>query len=131
MHVRKPRRLGRRGKIPHRLFSHPIVTARALYRDLRRRFGRKSLRRDAGALIAGDLNMDASSGPAADALKNTEFRNAIRLPNVRTRPSRGLFDGARTIDWVFVTAPLKCSKGRVHSNVRGSDHWPLSLRLAL
>lgn len=82
------------------------------------------------ALIAGDLNLNAGEGEAAAALKKAGFSDAIGLPNVRTRPARGIFDHGRSIDWIFLTPQLKSRSGQVHSNVRASDHFPVSFDLA-
>lgn len=81
------------------------------------------------ALIAGDLNLNAGEGEAAAALKKAGFSDAIGLPNVRTRPARGMFDHGRSIDWVFLAGELKSRSGQVHSNVRASDHFPVSFEL--
>jgi endonuclease/exonuclease/phosphatase family metal-dependent hydrolase len=81
-------------------------------------------------LIAGDLNLNASEGEAGAALKRAGFRDAVGLPGTRTRPARGLFDQGRSIDWIFLAGELKPSEGRVHSNVRASDHFPVSLVLS-
>jgi len=88
---------------------------------------------DAGAasnngpvLIAGDLNLDAAEGEAAAALERTGFRDGVGLPDVRTRPGRGMFDQGRSIDWIFLSGGLDGRNGRIHRNVRASDHFPVS-----
>ena len=81
------------------------------------------------AMIAGDFNLNASEGPASAALKAAGFWDAIGHPDVPTRPRRGLFDPGRAIDWVFVSSPLRSTKGQVHDSVRASDHFPISLTL--
>jgi len=90
-------------------------------------FARK---RDRLTLIAGDLNLNASEGEAGVALKRAGFRDAVRLPSVRTRPARGLLDQGRSIDWIFLAGELTSSEGRVHSDVRASDHFPVSMVLS-
>ena len=81
------------------------------------------------AVIAGDFNLNASEGAAGAALKAAGFWDAIGHPNVPTRPRRGLFDPGRSIDWMFVSTPLRSTKGKVHENVRASDHFPISFTL--
>ena len=49
------------------------------------------------ALIAGDLNLNAAEGEAATALERAGFRDGVGLPDVRTRPGRGMFDQGRFI----------------------------------
>jgi endonuclease/exonuclease/phosphatase family metal-dependent hydrolase len=86
-------------------------------------------KRDRPTLIAGDLNLKASEGQAGAALKRAGFRDAVGLPSTRTRPARGLFDQGRSIDWIFLAGEVKSSGGQVHSNVRASDHFPVSMTL--
>jgi endonuclease/exonuclease/phosphatase family metal-dependent hydrolase len=78
------------------------------------------------ALIAGDLNLNAAEGEAATALERAGFRDGIGLPDVRTRPGRGMFDQGRSIDWIFLSGGLNGQNGRIHRNVRASDHFPVS-----
>ena len=90
-------------------------------------FARK---RDRLTLIAGDLNLNASEDEAGAALGRAGFRDAVGLPSVRTRPARGLLDQGRSIDWIFLAGELKSSEGQVHSDVRASDHFPVSMVLS-
>lgn len=87
-------------------------------------------KRDWLTLIAGDLNLNASEGEAGAALKRAGFRDAVGLPSVRTRPARGLLDPGRSIDWIFLAGELKSGEGQVHSDVRASDHFPVSMVLS-
>jgi endonuclease/exonuclease/phosphatase family metal-dependent hydrolase len=81
-------------------------------------------------IIAGDLNMDASSDPAAPALARAGFQDAVASPRgTPTTPSRSLFEGHRRIDWAFVRGPRGSGSGQVHSDVRASDHYPISFVL--
>ena len=90
----------------------------------------KTVQSSGPAVIAGDLNLNAGEGQAASALKRAGFQDAIGLPDVRTRPARGVFDQGRSIDWIFFSNNLKPSDGQVHRNVRASDHFPVSCLLA-
>src|SRR5262249_19512333 len=83
------------------------------------------------ALVAGDLNLNAAEGEAAATLKRAGFRDAVGLPSVRTRPARGMLDHGRSIDWIFLAGGLKTNESQVHSNVRASDHFPVSCELSL
>jgi endonuclease/exonuclease/phosphatase family metal-dependent hydrolase len=82
------------------------------------------------ALIAGDLNLNAGEGEAALALERTEFRDGVGLPDVRTRPGRNVFDQGRSIDWIFLSSRLNGRNGRIHRNVRASDHFPVSAEVS-
>ena len=86
--------------------------------------------RDKATLIAGDLNLNVSEGEAAMALSQAGFRDAVGLPEVRTRPARGVFDPGRSIDWMFCRGPIRTSQPQIHRSVSASDHYPLSISLA-
>jgi endonuclease/exonuclease/phosphatase family metal-dependent hydrolase len=88
-------------------------------------------KRNRPSLIAGDLNLNAAQGEAATAFRQAGFRDAVGSRNVFTRPARGLFDQGRSIDWIFLDGDLKSREGRVHGNVRDSDHFPVSFVLTL
>jgi len=82
------------------------------------------------ALVAGDLNLNAVEGEAAAAFKQAGLRDAVGLPNIRTRPPRGMLDQGRSIDWIFLAGELKSREGQIHGNIRASDHFPVSFELA-
>ncbi len=84
---------------------------------------------DRTVVVAGDLNLDASREPVAEALVKAKFQDAVASPRARTTPARGLFEGGRQIDWAFVRGPLRASSGRAHGNVKASDHYPISFIL--
>ncbi len=86
--------------------------------------------KNTATLIAGDLNLDAAEGEAATALDRAGFRDGVGLPDVRTRPGRGMFDEGRSIDWIFVSDGLNGRNGRIHRNVRASDHFPVSFEVS-
>ena len=80
-------------------------------------------------IVAGDLNLDASGEPAALTLAEAGFQDAVASPRTPTTPAHGLFEGRRRIDWAFIRGPLRSSSGRVHGNVKASDHYPISFML--
>jgi endonuclease/exonuclease/phosphatase family metal-dependent hydrolase len=80
-------------------------------------------------VIAGDLNLDASKNSAAAAFASTGFQDAIASPRIPTTPSRHLLKPGRSIDWAFVRGPIRASLGRVHGEVKASDHYPISFTL--
>jgi endonuclease/exonuclease/phosphatase family metal-dependent hydrolase len=81
------------------------------------------------ALLAGDLNFDASHAAPASSLNQVGFRSALELPSPHTTTPRGLFRRPRTIDWAYVSGPVEPTLGRVHNNVNASDHYPISFTL--
>ena len=86
---------------------------------------------DVPTLLAGDLNFDASKPTPAGALDLLGFRSAVGLPSPHTTTPRGLFRRLRTIDWAYVSGPVKPILGRVHNTVHASDHYPISFTLKL
>jgi endonuclease/exonuclease/phosphatase family metal-dependent hydrolase len=80
-------------------------------------------------VIGGDFNMNAGQGEAARALRDAGFHDAVRPSGRPTTPVHGLPHHAGTIDWIFVSGGLD-SQGRVHDDVRESDHYPVSATLA-
>jgi endonuclease/exonuclease/phosphatase family metal-dependent hydrolase len=79
-------------------------------------------------VVAGDFNLDASKGSAAMALAMAGFQDAV-TPHTPTTPPRGLFEPGRRIDWAFVRGDVRAASGRVHNQVRASDHFPISFTL--
>jgi endonuclease/exonuclease/phosphatase family metal-dependent hydrolase len=82
------------------------------------------------AIVGGDFNLDASSGNAADALARAEFEDALAKHRAPTKPD-SFFEPGRTIDWIFVRGPARPSGAQVCRSVSASDHYPLSVDLAL
>ncbi|MGA9968452.1 MAG: endonuclease/exonuclease/phosphatase family protein [Terriglobales bacterium] len=80
-------------------------------------------------VVAGDFNLDASKSTVTKAFARDGFQDVIADPRIPTTPSRGLFEPGRRIDWAFVRGPIRASSGRVHNQVRASDHYPISFTL--
>jgi len=81
-------------------------------------------------ILAGDLNLVAAEGGAAERLIAAGFHDAVRLPKLATTIGNGRFSRGRSIDWIYVSG-AGCSVGQVHSDVRASDHYPVSAKLQL
>ena len=84
---------------------------------------------ESSVIVAGDFNLDASKDNAASAFATAGFQDAVAAPRTPTTPSRGLLEPGRRIDWAFVRGPIRAGSGRVHSQVRASDHYPISFTL--
>jgi endonuclease/exonuclease/phosphatase family metal-dependent hydrolase len=84
---------------------------------------------DTRKLLAGDLNLDVSRAIPASSLQGLGFRSAVTLPSPHTTTPRGLFGKRRTIDWAYVSGSVEISGARVHTGVKGSDHYPISFVL--
>ena len=82
-------------------------------------------------IIAGDLNLNASKKPAAEALARAGFRDVVPTARVPTTPARHLLEPGRHIDWVFVRGAMAAGQGQVHNQAKGSDHYPISFKLFL
>jgi endonuclease/exonuclease/phosphatase family metal-dependent hydrolase len=67
------------------------------------------------AIIAGDLNLNASQPSPANAITRNGFINAVPTHRLATTPARHLFEAGRHIDWAFVRGPVQLNKGRVHN----------------
>lgn len=80
-------------------------------------------------VIAGDFNLDVSKTGAASTLAAAAFQDAIATPRTPTTPSRHLFEPGRPIDWAFIRGPIRAGSGRVHNQVKASDHYPISFTL--
>jgi endonuclease/exonuclease/phosphatase family metal-dependent hydrolase len=84
---------------------------------------------EAPALVAGDLNFDVGQGPADALIHGTDFRSALGQPRLFTRPPKKFFGAPRTIDWALVSGHLGAVDGQVHSEIRASDHYPLTFTI--
>jgi endonuclease/exonuclease/phosphatase family metal-dependent hydrolase len=82
-------------------------------------------------IMAGDLNLNASKPAAAEALARAGFQGVVPTARVPTTPARHLLEPGRHIDWAFVRGPMAADQGRVHNQVKGSDHYPISFKLFL
>lgn len=80
-------------------------------------------------IVAGDLNLDASKDAAATPFATAGFQDAVATARTPTTPSRGLFEPGRRIDWAFFRGPIRAGSGRVHNQVKASDHYPISFTL--
>lgn len=84
---------------------------------------------DTPILLAGDLNLDASSGPAATVISHAQFQDAFANHHAPTTPGSFMEHG-RIIDWIFARGPVRVYQPRVHRSVSASDHYPLSMYMA-
>lgn len=103
---------------------------------------------DTPIVLAGDFNARSHSQQLIQRVESAGFRAAVptREPTVPPEDSTAssLVEGAfslvtgaeprgndRSIDWVFVRGPLQFGRGRVHDEVRASDHYPVSAEISL
>jgi endonuclease/exonuclease/phosphatase family metal-dependent hydrolase len=84
----------------------------------------------APVILAGDFNLVVSRTAAANALNRARFQSAFSKEPSQTTPG-SLFDRGRAIDWVFIRGPLRSDRASVHTSVSASDHFPLSVQLAI
>ena len=83
------------------------------------------------AIIAGDLNLNASNSSPAGAIARQGFMNAVPTDRITTTPARHILEPGRHIDWAFVRGSVQVGKGRVHSSIKASDHYPISFEIGL
>jgi len=81
-------------------------------------------------ILAGDFNLVVSRTAAANTLKRAHFQSAFSKEPSQTTPG-SLFDRGRTIDWVFIRGALRSDRASVGTSVSASDHFPLSVQLAM
>jgi endonuclease/exonuclease/phosphatase family metal-dependent hydrolase len=81
------------------------------------------------AVLAGDFNLDVSTGPVAAAIRDAQFDDAFLNRHVPSTPG-SFFEPGRIIDWIFTRGPIRPGKQQVHRSVSASDHYPLSIDLA-
>jgi endonuclease/exonuclease/phosphatase family metal-dependent hydrolase len=85
---------------------------------------------DTTILLAGDFNLDVSAGRAASATSRAQFQDAFANQHVPTTPA-SFFEPGRTIDWILMRGPICAGGSRVYRSVSASDHYPLSVEMAL
>jgi endonuclease/exonuclease/phosphatase family metal-dependent hydrolase len=81
------------------------------------------------AVLAGDFNLDVSTGPAAAAIRDAQFDDAFLNRHAPSTPG-SFFESGRIIDWIFTRGPIRPGKQQVHRSISASDHYPLSIDLA-
>jgi len=81
-------------------------------------------------LLAGDFNLDVSETPAATSISRARFQDAFANQHVPTTPGSFLEHG-RIIDWIFTRGRVRVTQPQVHRSVSASDHYPLSISLAI
>ena len=74
-------------------------------------------------VIAGDLNVEGASSPVIQAVLQAGFVTALggEVTTARGAP----------LDWIFVRGGLRFAEGSVRRETRASDHYPLTVRLAV
>ena len=127
--------------VSHLWFGHKMLAAYNVHLesrtgdDLRRsQLGEllnDTRRYDAGTavILAGDFNFDVSEQAAASCIRQMQFDNPFNHDAeelIRRDSGRNA-----AIDWVLTRSSLDISAAQVHSSVRASDHYPLSLTLRL
>jgi endonuclease/exonuclease/phosphatase family metal-dependent hydrolase len=81
-------------------------------------------------VLAGDFNLDVSTGSAAAAISKGQFQDSFANQHVPTTPHSFLEPG-RSIDCIFIRGPIHATSASVHSSISASDHFPLSAVLSL
>jgi endonuclease/exonuclease/phosphatase family metal-dependent hydrolase len=82
---------------------------------------------DVPMLAAGDFNFDLSNEQSARALRDMQFFNPFAALRQGTTIPHSLSTRDHFIDWILLRGPLIATNPRVHTSVRASDHFPLSI----
>ena len=85
---------------------------------------------DKTILLAGDFNLDVFQSSAATSISRAQFQDAFASQHLPTTPDSFLEHG-RVIDWIFTRGHVRASQPQVHRSVSASDHYPLSVSLAI
>jgi len=86
---------------------------------------------DVPVLAAGDFNFDLSNGPSAGALRDMQFWNPFAALREATTIPHLLSKHKHMIDWILLRGPLIATNPQVHTSVRASDHYPISIMVRL
>lgn len=76
-------------------------------------------------ILAGDLNLDASSAETSAAMVQAAFHNGMGANHFVTRPARSILESGRSVDALFTRGPIRVAQLSVHRETRASDHYPL------
>lgn len=82
-------------------------------------------------IVAGDLNLNASTPQVSELLTRAGFRDAAPTARVATTPHRRLLEPGRHIDWAFVRGSSQPYAGKVLKSIKASDHYPITFELRL
>ena len=82
-------------------------------------------------IVAGDLNLNASTPRVSELLIRAGFRDATPTARVATTPHRHLLEPGRHIDWAFVRGSSQPYAGKVLRSIKASDHYPITFELRL
>ena len=80
---------------------------------------------DACLVLAGDFNIDLRESTLFQKLTRAGFRSVVTIGTLSTKPGGAAKDG------VFVRGPIQFDGGKVHQDISGSDHFPVTSYLAV
>jgi endonuclease/exonuclease/phosphatase family metal-dependent hydrolase len=80
-------------------------------------------------ILAGDVNLDASTPGIAGALARAGFRDTVPVARLATTPAGHLLESGRHIHWAFVRGSGEADAGKIHRSVTASDHYPITFEL--
>ena len=81
---------------------------------------------DTPLLIAGDFNTRRMPSPLQQYLAGMGFKDACE-----DGCSGGTKPTGEKLDWIFARGRAQVTAGKVHRNIRASDHYPLSTEVSL
>lgn len=76
-------------------------------------------------VLAGDFNFDLRRSTLLQKLIRAGFRSVVTDEPLASNPGGAAKDG------VFVRGPIQFDGGKVHQDIRGSDHFPVTAYLAV
>ena len=81
--------------------------------------------REVPILIGGDFNFDVTTQAGSAALREAGF--AVPFSDARPTTAPGLLGAGKSIDSIICRGCLQTTAPEIHTDVRASDHFPLSL----
>jgi endonuclease/exonuclease/phosphatase family metal-dependent hydrolase len=86
---------------------------------------------DVPMFAAGDFNFDLSNRQSARALLDMQFVNPFAALRQATTTPHSLSTHGHIIDWILLRGPLIATNPQVHTSLRASDHYPISVTVHL
>jgi endonuclease/exonuclease/phosphatase family metal-dependent hydrolase len=75
-------------------------------------------------VIGGDYNTRLNPSPVIESLRRAGYRNVLDRDYQNTKR-----DGSGSQDWIYIRGPVHATGGRVHTEERSADHFPLIVEL--
>jgi len=82
-------------------------------------------------IVAGDLNLGLSGGPAAKLIAGMHLENPFQRLGARPTVRKSRYGRDAAIDWILTDKTLCTSGPEIHDSINASDHYPLTLEIRM